>query len=156
MQVKDLMSREVITVSPDTSVEESARIMLEHKISGLPVLDSRGRLAGIVTEGDLIRRAARFKEPGILPVLGGLVYLDDPALFIGELRRAMALHVGRLMTRDVYSVQAGDEVDKAATLMLRRQVKRLPVVDGEGKLAGIISRRDLVKALYPLEEGSHA
>ncbi len=156
MQVKDIMSAEVVTVSLDDSVEECARIMMEYNISGLPVLDPKGRLAGIITEGDLIRRAARFDEPGLLPILGGLVYLDDPNKFIGELRRAMALHVGRLMSREVHSVKAGDDLEEAATLMLRRQIKRLPVVDEEGKLVGIVSRRDLVEVLYPVEEDSHA
>ncbi len=156
MQVKDIMNTGVVTVSLDDTVEHSARLMMEHNISGLPVLDPRGRLAGMVTEGDLIRRAARFKTPGFLPVLGGLIFLDDPQDFVAELRRAMALHVGRLMSREVYTVRPDDSLEKAATMMLRRQVKRLPVVDGQGLLVGIVSRRDLVEALYPAEEGSHA
>lgn len=156
MQVKEIMAAEVITVSLDDTVERCARLMLEHEISGLPVLDSRGRLAGIVTEGDLIRRAARLEVPGILTILGGLIYLDDPNEFVGQLRRAMALHAGRLMSRDPATVGPEDSLEKAATLMLRRNVKRLPVVDGEGNLVGIVSRRDLVEALYPAGEGSHA
>lgn len=156
MQVKEIMNRDVITVSLEDSVEECARIMIERNISGLPVMDPEGRLAGIVTEGDLIRRAAHFEEPGFLPLLGGLIYLDDPNKFLGELRRAMAVHVGRLMSREVFTVKPEDSLEKAATLLLRRQVKRLPVVDEEGRLAGILSRRDLVRALYPVEEGSHA
>jgi CBS domain-containing protein len=156
MQVKDVMNTDVITVSIDDTVEHCARLMMEHNVSGLPVLDPQGRLAGIVTEGDLIRRAARFKTPGFLPVLGGLIFLDDPQDLIAELRRAMALHAGRLMSREVYTVGLEDSLEKAATMMLRRQVKRLPVVDGQGRLVGIISRRDMVEALYPAEEGSHA
>lgn len=156
VQVKDVMSTDVITVSIGDSVEHCARLMLEHKVGSLPVFDAEGRLAGIVTEGDLIRRAARFREPGFLPLLGGLIFLDDPQDFLAELRRAMALHAGRLMTRKVYTVKPEDSLEKASTMMLRRHVKRLPVVDDEGRLAGIISRRDLVEALYPTEEGAHA
>lgn len=156
MQVKEIMTRDVITVTLADTVEKSARLMIEHNISGLPVLDSQGKLAGIVTEGDLIRRAARFKVPGFLPILGGLVFLDDPQEFIAELRRAMAVNVGRLMSREVYSVKPEDTLEKAATLMLRRRVKRLPVVDEQGRLAGIVARRDLVEALYPEEERTHA
>ncbi len=156
MQVKDIMSAVVITVSLDDPVEQCARLMMEHDITGLPVLDPEGRVAGIITEGDLIRRAARFKVPGFLPLLGGLIYLDDPNEFVGELRRAMALHAGRLMSRDVITVLPEDTLEAAATKMLRRQVKRLPVVDDQGRLVGIISRRDLVEALYPAEEESHA
>jgi CBS domain-containing protein len=156
MQVREIMHKDVITVSVDDSVEACARIMFENHISGLPVVDPAGRLAGIVTEGDLIRRAAHFQEPGFLPLLGGMIYLDDPNRFLEELRRAMAVNVGRLMSRELYTVRPDDSLEQAATLMLRRQVKRLPVVDEEGRLEGILSRRDLVRALYPVEEGSHA
>ncbi len=156
MQVKDIMNTEVISVSPDDSVEVCARMMLEHDISGLPVLGPEGRLVGIVTEGDLIRRAAHFEEPGFLHLLGGLIFLDDPNRFLGELKRAKALHVGGLMSDQVFTVGPEDSLEKAATMLLRRQVKRLPVVDEEGRLAGILSRRDLVQALYPAEEGSYA
>ncbi len=156
MQVKDIMSADVITVSLDDQVDQCARLMMEHDITGLPVLDPEGRLAGMITEGDLIRRAAHFKVPGFLPILGGLVYLDDPNEFVGELRRAMALHAGRLMSRDVVTVKPEDTLETAATKMLRRQVKRLPVVDGDERLVGIVSRRDLIEVLYPAEEGSHA
>jgi CBS domain-containing protein len=156
MQVKEIMNPDVMTVSVEESVQECARIMFEQKISGLPVLDAEGRLAGIVTEGDLIRRAAHFKEPGFLPLLGGLIFLDDPNRFLGELRRAMATHVGRLMSRELFTVGPEETLEQAATLMLRRQVKRLPVVDAKGHLVGILSRRDLIRELYPVEEGSHA
>ncbi|MEW5785429.1 MAG: CBS domain-containing protein [Bacillota bacterium] len=156
MLVKEIMVKDVISVSLDSPVEECARLMQEHRISGLPVLDAAGRLAGIITEGDLIRRLARYKVPGFLPILGGLVFLDDPQRFVGELRRAMALHVGRLMTRDVITAAPEDTLEKAATKMLRRQVKRLPVIDQAGTLAGIIARRDLVEVLYPAEAHDHA
>lgn len=156
MQAKEIMTPEVITVSLEDSVEECARMMFEYKISGLPVLDPEGRLAGIVTEGDLIRRAAHFKEPGFLPLLGGLIFLDDLNRFLEELRRAMATPIGRLISREVFTVSPQGLLEQAATLMLQRQVKRLPVVDQAGRLVGILSRQDLIRALYPVEEGSHA
>ena len=155
MLVKEIMKTGVITVTLDTPVEECARLMHEHKISGLPVLDPAGRVAGIVTEGDLIRRLAYYKEPGVLPILGGIIYLDSPQEFLASLRRAMAVHAGRLMSRDVVTVRPEDSLEEAATKMLRRQVKRLPVVDESGRPVGIISRRDLVETLYPAEAGSH-
>lgn len=156
MRVKDIMITDVLTVSIEDSVEHCAQLMIEHKVGGLPVFDREGRLAGMITEGDLIRRAAHFKEPGFLPILGGLIPLDDPQHFLEEMRRAKALHAGRLMTREIFTVRADEPLEKAATIMLRKHVNRLPVVDDEGRLTGIISRRDLVQALYPAEEGAHA
>ena len=155
MQVKDVMKSDVITVSPDDTVETCARVMFEHQVSGLPVVDVQGRLAGIVTEGDLIRRAAHFEEPGFLPLLGGLIFLDDPNRFLEELRRAAAVHVGSLMTQEVHTIGPDDSLEQAATSMLRHRINRLPVVDGAGRLAGILSRRDLLRALYPVEAGNH-
>lgn len=154
MQVEEIMSRDVITVLPEDTVEKAALLMLQHHVGGLPVIDADGRPVGMVTEGDLIRRAADFEAPGYLPILGAIIYLDDPLKFVQEMRQAMSLHIGGLMSTDLYTVNPGDTLTDAATLMLRQKVKRLPVVDQEGRLTGILSRRDLVAALYPLEEGS--
>jgi CBS-domain-containing membrane protein len=156
MQVKDIMTADVIALFLEDTVERCARLMMEKELSGLPVLDRQGRVAGMVTEGDLIRRAAELKIPGYLTILGGLVYLDDPIQFIGELRRAMAVHAGRLMSRDVVTVEPDDGLEKAATLMVKHRIKRLPVIDKAGRTVGIVSRCDLMRALYPLEDNSHA
>ncbi|MBW6463648.1 MAG: CBS domain-containing protein [Bacillota bacterium] len=147
-QVKDIMTTDVITVSTGDSVELCAKLMQEHNISGLPVLSEAGRVAGIVTEGDLIRRASRIKAPGYLEILGGLIYLGSPKKFVEELQRAMSLEAGQLMSKDVIFVDPEDGVEKAATLMVEKNISRLPVIDDGGKLVGILSRRDIMKCLY--------
>lgn len=151
MEVKEIMSTDVITVSTDESVEQCAKLLQEHNISGLPVLDAAGKVAGMVTEGDLIRRASRVKAPGYLEILGGLIYLGSPKKFVDELQRAMSLEAGQLMTKDVISVMPDDSVEKAATLMVEKKISRLPVIDTEGKLVGIVSRRDIMTSLYNRE-----
>lgn len=151
MEVKEIMSTDVITVSTDESVEQCAKLLQEHNISGLPVLDAAGKVAGMVTEGDLIRRASRVKAPGYLEILGGLIYLGSPKKFVDELQRAMSLEAGQLMTKDVISVMPDDSVEKAATLMVEKKISRLPVIDTEGKLVGIVSRRDIMTSLYDRE-----
>lgn len=151
MEVKEIMSTDVITVSTDESVEQCAKLLQEHNISGLPVLDAAGKVAGMVTEGDLIRRASRVKAPGYLEILGGLIYLGSPKKFVDELQRAMSLEAGQLMTKDVISVMPDDSVEKAATIMVEKKISRLPVIDTEGKLVGIVSRRDIMTSLYNRE-----
>ncbi len=148
MQIKDIMTTDVITVSTGDSVEHCARLLQENDISGLPVLDDNGKVAGIVTEGDLIRRASRIKAPGYLEILGGLIYLGSPKKFVDELQRAMSYEAGQLMSKDVISVGPDDTVEKAATLMVDEGVNRLPVIDEQGELVGIISRRDIMGCLY--------
>jgi CBS domain-containing protein len=147
-QVKDIMTTEVITVSTGDSVELCAKLMQENNISGLPVLNEGGRVSGIVTEGDLIRRASRVKAPGYLEILGGLIYLGSPKKFVEELQRAMSLEAGQLMSKNLVTVTPVDTVEKAATLMVEKKISRLPVLDESGKLVGIISRRDIMGSLY--------
>lgn len=148
MLVKDVMTTDVITVSIGDSVETCAKLLQEHNISGLPVLDEAGRVAGVVTEGDLIRRASRVKAPGYLEILGGLIYLGSPKKFVEDLQRAMSLEAGQLMSKDVVFISPEDTVEKAATLMVEKRISRLPVVDGQQKLIGIVSRRDIMGSLY--------
>ena len=87
MYIKDIMTKEVVTVSVNDNVERCAALLIEHGLSGLPVLDEEEKLVGIVTEGDLIRRASRIKGPAVLEVLGGMIYLDSPNKFIDELMK---------------------------------------------------------------------
>jgi CBS domain-containing protein len=104
---------------------------------------------GIVTEGDLIRRASRIKAPPALALLGGLIYLGNPKKFIDEIKRAMSQKAGELMSKKIITVRPDDTIEHAATLMMDHKIKRLPVVNEEGKLAGIVSRRDIMAYLYP-------
>ncbi len=151
MLIKDVMTKKVITVTTEDSVEECARLLHKHNISGLPVMDKEDRVAGIVTEGDLIRRASRIKAPGYLEILGGLIYLGSPGKFVDELQRAMSLEAGRLMTKGLISIKPDDTMEKAATLMVEKEINRLPVIDENQKLVGIVSRRDIMKRLYDID-----
>ncbi len=148
MLIKDIMTTKVITVSTTHSVEDCAKLMQEHNISGLPVIDEEKNVVGIVTEGDLIRRASRVKAPGYLEILGGLIYLGSPQKFVDELQRAMALEAGLLMKKNVVSIKPEDSVEKAATLMVEKKISRLPVINEDEELVGIVSRRDIMSHLY--------
>ncbi len=148
MQIKEIMSTDLVTVSTTDSVEKCAKLLQEKNISGLPVIDADGKLAGIVTEGDLIRRASRIKAPGYLEILGGLIYLGSPTKFVDELQRAMALDAGSLMSKEVITVKPEEAVEKAATLMVEKNINRLPVVNDDEELVGIVSRRDIMVCLY--------
>ena len=148
MLVKEVMTTEVITVKPNDSVEECSRLLFENNISGLAVVDEEGTVEGMVTEGDLIRRAARIKAPGYLEILGGQIYFGNPNKFVQEIQRAMSYRAGDLMTNKVISINPDDTIEEAATQMLNQGVSRLPVLDGNQKLVGILSRRDVMQALY--------
>lgn len=131
------------TVGPEGSIADAARIMLEHRVSGLPVVDSQGALVGIVTERDLLRRAeigTERKRPRWLDVWVGTGELAE------EYVRAHGRRVADVMTRNVVSVDTDTPLDEVVTLMERDGFKRLPVLR-DGRIAGIVSRANLVLAL---------
>ena len=138
MKVRDLMTTEPVTTTPDTSLKEAARLMVEHKVSGLPVV-SDGKVVGMVTEGDFLRQAANRDQPyrfGLLDALFG----DEPT------PPPSAETVGEVMTEQVLTVAPEASLSEAARIMSSRRVKRLPVVAPNGSLVGVISRADVVNA----------
>jgi len=143
MNAREIMSRRVITVTPETTIEEAIRLMLDHRISGLPVVEADGALAGIVTEGDLLRR---FETGTDKRHSGWVSLLLGPGRLAAEYTRSHAHKVGEVMTTEVASVSPETPLAEVVELMEDRHIKRVPVTDG-GKLVGIVSRANLVAAL---------
>jgi CBS domain-containing protein len=146
MQARDVMVRDVVTVHPEATVRAVAQLLVERRISGVPVVDAEGRLVGIITEGDLIRRAELGTEPRRSR---WLEYFIGPDVAAEEFVRAHALRAADVMTKRPESVSEDADLGEVAMLMERRHVKRLPVVR-DGRLVGIVSRSNLVQALASL------
>ena len=143
MLAKDVMTTNVITVAEDTAIEDIAKLLLEQGISGLPVLDAEGRLLGIVSEGDLIRR--REGESGG----GGSWWLNLLSSDVDRARDFIKVHghkAGDVMTRDVIAVDDDTPVGEVARILEKRRIKRVPVLR-DGKLVGLISRANLLHGL---------
>ncbi len=150
MQIADLMTREVITVYPDTPVVEIARRMLKHDISGVPVVERDGRLVGIVTEADLVVRNANVHFPTFLQIIDARIYLTNTRQFEEELRRALGTIAADVMTRQVQTVRPDDDISVAATLMVDKRLNPIPVLEGD-RLRGIISRSDIIRHILAQE-----
>ncbi len=148
MYIKNIMTKEVISVKESDTVQKCANLLITHNLSGLPVLDDDNKVKGIVTEGDLIRRASRVEGPPALEVLGGIFYLESPKHFMEKLEKSMGSTAGEIMTSLVVTVGPDELVEDAASLLVKRNIKRLPVVDKEGKLIGIVSRKDIMNYLF--------
>lgn len=145
LTAREIMTKDVITVRPEDDVEKVARLLVEHQVSGFPVVDSEGLVVGIITEGDLVIQEKKVKTPAYSIILGGVIYLESLNKFFEQLKRTIAEQVEGLMTRKVHTVGPDSTVQEIATLMAENEVNRLPVVDEEGKLMGIVTRQDVIK-----------
>ena len=148
MYISDIMTRDVISVRETDTAEMCADLLIKHDLSGLPVVDGVGRVIGIVTEGDLIRRASKVKGPAALEVLGGIFYLESPKEFSEQIKKTMGSTAEDIMKSDVFTIDSDKKVEEAASILVEKRIKRLPVTDREGNLIGIISRRDILKYLF--------
>ncbi len=146
--VEQVMTRNVITVTSDTPISEVARLLVEHGISGLPVVDAQGRVIGVVSEGDVLVREAGH-VPSRRP-LARLLRKDRAAKAVKE--KIEAEKAGELMTSPAMTLEAYRTLRHAAEIMTSRKVNRLPVVDADGKLLGIVTRADLVRAFVRSDE----
>ena len=147
MNVADVMTRRVISVSPDATVEEAAKLMLDHRISGLVVVDEKGELAGVVTEADLLRRDELGTErhrPWWLRML------ISPGRQAADFTRTHGRRVRDVMTSDVITVGAEATLEQVVETMERHRIKRLPVTEG-ARVIGVVSRADLLRALIVAE-----
>jgi CBS domain-containing protein len=143
MRAKDVMTSPVVTIEPDVDVLQAVRIMLQRRVSGLPVVEKDGRLVGIVTEGDFLRRAetgTQRRRPRWLEFLVG------PGRLAQDYARAHARKVGDVMTAEPITVDESTALDDIVKLMEKRQIKRIPVVRGSD-VVGIVSRANLLHAL---------
>lgn len=159
MRAMDVMTAEVVTVSPDLAVQDLAKLLSERGISGVPVVEN-GRLVGLVSEGDLLRRAETGTERGPERRTARRRWRWFDATTEEEARDYVKSHgrkVADIMTRQVITVDADTELAEVAALLETKRVKRVPVLR-EGRLVGIISRANLVRALAatPSAEASEA
>jgi CBS-domain-containing membrane protein len=146
LTAKDIMTRDVLSVRPDTSIEELSSILVKNEISGVPVVDDSGALYGIVTENDLISRNKRLHIPTVVSFLDAAIYLESSKKFEQEVKRLTATRVGDICTRKVVTITEDTTVIDIATIMSEKKVQLLPVLRG-GKVVGIVGKRDMVKAV---------
>lgn len=146
LQARDIMTTEVITVPPQMSVLELARLLAEKKINGVPVVDESGELVGVVTQSDLIDRARKFELPPVITILDAHFYLERPGTFKRNLEKMVGTTVADLMTSPPITISPDLPVDEIASIMAHKKVHTLPVVE-EGKLVGIIGKIDIIRAL---------
>ena len=150
LKAKDIMAREIITISPEAKTLDAARILLERRINGLPVVDADGRLVGILCQSDLVAQQKRLSLPSFFNLLDGLIPLASAKNWEQEIQRISANTVAQAMTADPVTVSPDTSLEEIASLMVDRKLHTLPVVEN-GKLVGVVGKEDILRTLLNLD-----
>lgn len=146
LKAKDLMTKDVITVNPSTTIEELSKKFIEHNISGVPVVNDAGDLIGIVTENDLISRDKRLHIPTVMRLFDAFIPIENPGKLEKEIKRMAAAVVGDISVKKVITVTEDTSAEDIATIMSEKKVHLIPVVEGK-KIKGIIGKADMIRGM---------
>ena len=145
--VAEIMTANPTTVSPQTPLQKAIEILAEKEISGLPVVDDKGKLVGVISETDLTWQATGVDAPPYIMFLDSIIYLQNPLKHNEEVHKALGQTVGEVMSDRPTTVKSSQLVREAAKIMHDRKVRRLPVVDENSKLIGIVTQGDVIKMM---------
>lgn len=151
LKAKDIMTKEVITVHPETEIVQAAKLLLEHHINGLPVVDEEGRLKGIICQDDLIAQQRKIPLPSFFILLDSFIPLTSHKNIEKEVQKMAAITVNDAMIPDPVTIGQETGLDDIATLMVKNNIHTLPVLD-QGKLVGIIGKEDILRTFMPDEK----
>lgn len=155
--VRDLMAEEVVSFSADENVRDAMRALLERDVDAGPVLDGEGRVVGVLSTGDLIVQGSALHLPAVIDILGATLTLPGQARhFERDLEKSLGATVAEVMVTEPVTCGPDDTLETAATLMHDHEVSRLPVVDGQDRLVGIVARGDIVRALVADQDRGRA
>ncbi len=150
LRAKDLMTKDVVTVAPDMEITQAAKLLLEHHFNGLPVVDERGRLVGILCQDDLIVQQKKLPLPSLFTFFDGLIAMTSYRSIEKEVDKIIASKVSQAMIPDPITIGPDASLEEIATLMVNHNVHTLPVVEGN-RLVGIIGKEDVLRTLLPGE-----
>lgn len=153
IKVKDIMSKDIISVTPDTEIAHVARLLLEKRINGVPVVDEDGSLVGIICQSDLIAQQKNIPIPSLFTLLDGFMPLTSLKRLDKEVEKIAAAQVTQAMTLNPETVEPETAIEDVAALMVDKGFHTLPVVE-EGKLVGIVGKEDILKTLIPSNEST--
>ena len=147
-RAKDIMTTDVIVANKNDIIANVANLLIKEKIGGLPVVDEENKVVGIISETDIMKKESHVDSPRMLNFIQGIIFLDDMKKFEDEMRAIAAYMVEDLMSKDIITVNENDTFDYVANVMINKSINRVPVVDENNFLKGIICRYDIIKAMY--------
>ncbi len=148
IRVKDIMTTTVLSVTPETEIVQAAKIMLEKRINGLPVVNSQGKVVGIICQSDLVSQQKSVPIPSLFSLLDGFMPLTSLKKIEKEVEKIAAITVSQAMSFKPVTVSPETGIEEVASLMVDKGFHTLPVVD-DGKLVGVVGKEDVLKTLLP-------
>lgn len=150
-KARDIMTRDVVTVYPDTEIIQAAKLMLDNHFGGLPVVDRDGKLIGIICQSDLMAQQKKIPLPSFFVLLDSTFSFASQKNIEAEVAKMAAFKVSQAMTPDPITVDPETALEEIATLMVKYDIHTVPVLD-QGRLAGIIGKEDILRTLMPAQE----
>ncbi|MBW2604583.1 MAG: CBS domain-containing protein [Deltaproteobacteria bacterium] len=148
LKVKDIMTKELITVSPEAEIVHATKLLLENRINGLPVTDETGKIVGILCQSDLIAQQKKLPVPSFFTFLDGFISLTSMKQFEKQVQKIAATTVAQAMTPNPVVVRPDTGIEHVAALMVDNNFHTIPVVD-QGVLVGIVGKEDILRTLIP-------
>lgn len=143
---QDIMTPNPITTHPETSISDAVKVLLEKGFNGMPVVDSEGKLMGIICQSDLVAQQQRLELPSVFTLLDGFIPLPGWKKAERAFEKMSALTVGEAMTKNPVSITPETGIDEVASLMVKAKYYSLPVLH-EGKVVGIVGKEDILRTL---------
>ncbi len=147
MLAKEIMIKDVISVKGEDTLDAVARLFVERNISGAPVVDDDNKIIGVISEGDLVFQQKPVTPPIFINIFDGILQLDRKD-FWEEISKMAAYKVDQLMNKHVISAHEDASINDIASLMINKKVNRIPIVDADNHLVGIITRQDIIRNVY--------
>jgi len=144
---KNIMAKNVITVSPDTEIIQAAQLLIQKNINGAPVINKKGEIVGIICQSDLIAQQKNLPLPSLFRLLDGFIPLTSSKKLEKEVRKIAAITVADAMTEDPVTVTPDTSIGKIADLMVGKNYHSIPVVGDGGELVGIIGKEDILQTI---------
>jgi CBS domain-containing protein len=141
MKVKEIMTKEVVSLKPEENIKDALTLLFKMQISGLPVIDAQGKLVGMFTEKDILNNLL----PSYIEKIGSFIYEENITSIKNKFRHLANLTVAQLMQKKVITVDEDTNLYEVAHLMLTQKVRRIPVLDKAKRVIGIVAREDVVK-----------
>lgn len=149
LTVKDIMTKKVITVTPDMEIVVAAKILMDNHINGAPVVDETGDVVGILCRDDLISQQKKLPLPSYFIVLDGIIPLSSAKHIEKEIEKIAATTVEHAMTPEPTTVAPDTPIEDVASLMVDKKIHTIPVLDDNGRLAGVVGKEDILRTLLP-------